>query len=83
MTIAIGRKRGAEVPARSAADRTGLRRVDWVRLVDEGRRYRAEVVGVGFRLPVTRAIPLTLAADLIFSGVPHVTRTDEYTGAGA
>jgi hypothetical protein len=71
------------VPASSAVDRTGLRRVNWVRLIDEGRRYRAEVVGVGFRLPVARPIPLSLAADLIFSGVPHVTSTHESARTGA
>ena len=44
--------------------------------------YTAEVVGVGFRLPVTCAIPLSLAADLIASGVPHVTRSVEHVSAG-
>jgi hypothetical protein len=62
--------------------RTGLRRIDWVRLLDDGGRFRAEVVGVGFRLPVTCPIPLSLAADLIASGVPHVTRSVEHVSAG-
>jgi hypothetical protein len=83
MTIALGKSWGARVPASDAAGRTGLRRVDWVRLIDEGGRYRAEVVGVGFRLPVTRPVPLSLAADLIFSGVPHVTHSAGYARKGA
>ena len=71
------------VPSRNAAGRTGLSRVDWVRLIDEGGSYRAEVVGVGFRLPVTRPISLSLAADLIAAGVPHVTRAAQCAQAGA
>lgn len=71
------------MPATDATSRTGLRRIDRVRVIDEGGRYRAEVVGVGFRLPVTCPIPLSLAADLIFSGISHVTRTDEFAQAGA
>ncbi len=66
-----------------AASRTGLRRVDWVRLIEDEGTYRAEAVGVGFRLPATRVIPLTLAADLIASGVPHVTRAAMFSQAGA
>jgi hypothetical protein len=66
-----------------AASRTGLRRVDWVRLIEDGGKYRAEAVGVGFRLPATRAIPLTLAADLIASGVPHVRRAADLSQVGA
>jgi hypothetical protein len=52
----------------------GLRRVDWVRLVVEQRRVRAEAVGVGYRLPATRSIPLSLAAALVAGGIPSVTR---------
>jgi hypothetical protein len=77
------RTKSAAVPSTSAAVRTGLSRVDWVRLIDEGGRYRAEVVGVGFRLPVTQPIPLSLAADLIASGVPHVTRAAACAQVGA
>jgi hypothetical protein len=62
--------------------RTGLRRIDWVRLFDNGGTFRAEVVGVGFRLPVTYAIPLSLAADLIASGIPHVTCSSENVPTG-
>lgn len=53
--------------------RAGLRRVDWVRLVVDHEHVQAEAVGIGFRLPVTRPIPLSLAARLIASGTPHVT----------
>lgn len=53
---------------------TGLRRVDWVRLVVEHHTVRAEAVGVGYRLPVTRSIPLSMAAALVAGGIPSVTR---------
>ena len=53
---------------------TGLRRVDWVRLVVGHDSMRAEAVGVGYRLPVTRAIPLSVAAALLAGGIPSVTR---------
>ncbi len=54
---------------------TGLRRVDWVRLVVENHTVRAEAVGVGYRLPATRSIPLSVAAELVAAGIPSVTRT--------
>ena len=53
---------------------TGLRRVDWVRLVVEHRTVRAEAIGVGYRLPVTCSIPLSVAAALVAGGIPSVTR---------
>jgi hypothetical protein len=83
MVIAVGKNRGGAVPLGDAASRTGLRRVDWVRLTEDGGRYRAEVIGEGFRLPVTRPIPFSLAADLIASGVPHLTRSAAADRAGA
>jgi hypothetical protein len=58
----------------SAAALVGLRRVDWVRLLVDDDRVGAEAVGVGFRLPTTCPISLSVAARLISSGVPHVTR---------
>jgi hypothetical protein len=58
----------------SAASLVGLRRVDWVRLLVDDDHVGAEAVGVGFRLPTTCPIPMSLAARLIASGVPHVTR---------
>ncbi len=63
---------------------TGLRRVDWVRfLVDHGD-VRAEAVGVGYRLPVARPIPLSVATALVAQGTPSVTRAaaDPTTGQG-
>ena len=58
---------------RRAAGRAGLRRVDWVRLVVDRDVVRAEVTGTGFRLPVSRPIPLSVAAHLIASGTPSVS----------
>jgi hypothetical protein len=63
-------------PSCSAAlRRSGLRRVDWVRLTlsPEGRPLRAEAVGVAFRLPVTCPISLATAAELVATGTPHAT----------
>jgi hypothetical protein len=51
----------------------GMRRIECVRLVFDGETSRAEVVGVGFRLPVSRPVPLGLAGRLIASGTPHLT----------
>ena len=52
---------------------SGLRRIDWVRFVVDDRDLRAEAVGVGYRLPSTRPIPLSMAARLVAAGTPHVT----------
>ena len=52
----------------------GLRRVDWVRFVVENDAVRAEAVGVGYRLPADRPIPLSVAAELLAQGTPSVTR---------
>jgi hypothetical protein len=52
----------------------GLRRVDWVRLVVVHDEIRAEAVGVGYRLPTTCRIPLSVAAALIAAGTPSITR---------
>jgi hypothetical protein len=52
----------------------GLRRVDWVRFVVEHDAVRAEAVGVGYRLPAARPIPLSVAAELLAQGTPSVTR---------
>ncbi len=57
-----------------ASTATGLRRVDWVRLVVEHDTMRAEAVGTGYRLPTSRPIPLAVAAALIGGGTPSVTR---------
>jgi hypothetical protein len=53
----------------------GLRRVDWVRFVVDHDAVRAEAVGVGYRLPTTRPIPLSVAAALLAEGTPSITRT--------
>jgi hypothetical protein len=53
----------------------GLRRVDWVRFVIDHDAVRAEAVGVGYRLPTTRPIPLSVAAALLAQGTPSITRT--------
>jgi hypothetical protein len=63
------------VPSRDATSRTGLRRIDWIRVIEDGGRCSAEAVGVGFRLPATCPISLPLAAELIASGIPHVSHT--------
>jgi hypothetical protein len=54
---------------------TGLRRVDWVRLVLDHDAVRAEAVGIGYRLPAARPIPLSVAAALMAEGTPSVMRT--------
>jgi hypothetical protein len=54
---------------------TGLRRVDWVRFLVDPDAVRAEAVGVGYRLPVARPIPLSLATALVAQGTPLVTQT--------
>lgn len=54
-----------------------MRRIDCVRLVFDGERSRAEVVGVGYRLPVSRPIPLGVAGRLIASGTPHLTLVEK------
>lgn len=71
-SVGSGTPSGAD--AVSAAALVGLRRVDWVRLLVDDDRVGAEAVGVGFRLPTTCPISLSVAARLIESGVPHVTR---------
>jgi hypothetical protein len=52
----------------------GLRRVDYVRLLVGGERIRAELVGVGYRLPTAIPVSLPYAARLIADGTPSVTR---------
>jgi hypothetical protein len=51
---------------------TAMRRIDYVRLFVEDCGTRAEVVGVGFRLPVSRPVPLSYASKLISEGMPSV-----------
>jgi hypothetical protein len=60
---------------------TGLRRVDLVRLVVDHDQVRAEAVGVGYRLPAIRPIPLSVAAALMAEGTPSVTRRVVHSSA--
>jgi hypothetical protein len=55
----------------------GLRRIDWVCIDLTHAVPRAEVSGAGHRLPVTRPIPMSAAAELARSGVPVVVRREE------
>ena len=54
-----------------------MRRIEYVRLVFDEDGAQAEVVGVGFRLPMTRPVPLRYAAELVRGGVPLVARHSE------
>jgi hypothetical protein len=76
MSSSPGSSGSSPVPSGSvsAAALVGLRRVDWVRLLVDDDHVGAEAVGVGFRLPTTCPISMSVAARLIESGVPHVTR---------
>ncbi len=53
---------------------TGMRRVDFVRVVIDGEEKHAQLVGVGYRLPACRPASLALAAQLVSEGTPLVTR---------
>ncbi len=68
-------------PARTDRDavvgRIGLRRVDSVRLTRRDGDVKAEAVGMGFRLPTSRTISLSLAAELIALGTPCVSRSGQ------
>ncbi len=72
---ARGESPAAQARSARSLTETGLRRVDWVRLVVDDDGVRAEAVGVGYRLPMSRPIPLPVAAALIAGGTPSVTRT--------
>jgi hypothetical protein len=67
----MSRLRGRQERASAA----GFRRVDWVRFLVDQDAVRAEAVGVGYRLPVARPIPLSVATALVAQGTPSVTRT--------
>jgi hypothetical protein len=51
---------------------TGLRHLQWVRVVLGGDATRAEAVGIGHRHPRTVPITLALAARLVGNGTPVV-----------
>lgn len=50
----------------------GLRRVEGIRLIVGDGPTRAEAVGIGYRLPVTVPIPVSVAVRLVGQGVPFV-----------
>ena len=52
----------------------GLRRITWVRSDLTGDYPRAEDAGVGQHLPVTRTVPMSVAAELSCRGVPTYIR---------
>ena len=52
------------------AERMGMRRIGWVRVVVGPRSSRAEVSGIGHRLPRVVPVPLAVAASLAADGVP-------------
>ena len=52
----------------------GLRRISWVRIDLTGDYPRAEVAGVGQHRPVTRTVPMSVAAELSCRGVPTYIR---------
>jgi hypothetical protein len=60
-----------------ATHATGLRRVEWIRLLVDRDEVSAEAIGVGFRLPATCPISLEVANRLIGSGTPYVTHRVE------
>jgi hypothetical protein len=51
---------------------TGLRHVQWVRVVVGPEETRAEAVGIGHRHPRSVPISLSLAARLVGAGTPLV-----------
>lgn len=68
---AVGAPQG---PRQHRPSLVGMRRVDWVRITIEPEWTRSDVVGVGHRQPVTRRVPLQIAAALIANGTPAVFR---------
>jgi hypothetical protein len=52
----------------------GLRRISWVRIDLTGDHPRAEIAGVGQHRPVTRTVPMSVAAELSARGVPTFVR---------
>ncbi len=51
-----------------------MHRISWVRIDLTGDAPRAEVAGVGQHRPVTRTVPLSVAADLAAEGVRTIVR---------
>lgn len=62
----------------SHADRLGMKRIGWVRIVVDGDDCRAEVHGLAHRLPRTVRVAMATASSLAAEGVPllvHRTAT--------
>lgn len=59
---------------------TGMRRIDWVRIVVSPAGTSCQAVGVADRLPVDRPITLRTATSLVAGGVPVVVRSEAATG---
>jgi hypothetical protein len=53
---------------------TGLRRVDWIRVLLGADGPRAEAVGVRHRRPTATPISLAAATELVSRGAPLVVR---------
>jgi hypothetical protein len=85
VTLTLGGRDGGGEIARQAAGgvsgTVGMRRVALVRVVSGRDGVRAEAVGTGHRLPVTRAIPLATAMRLAAQGVPLVLRDEREDAA--
>jgi hypothetical protein len=64
---------------RHSALAVGMCRVDYVRLLVGDDRVRAELVGVGYRLPTAREVPLAYATGLIREGTPSVAHDLRHT----
>jgi hypothetical protein len=53
---------------------TGLRRVDWIRVLLGADGPRAEAVGIRHRVPAATPITLAVATRLVADGAPLVVR---------
>ncbi len=69
--------------ATSHADMLGMRRITWVRVIWGRRDARAEVHGIGHRLPRTVQVPMAIASALVHTGVPLILRHEASSRATA
>ena len=58
---------------------TGMRRIDWVRIVVSEEGTSCQAVGVADRLPIDRPITLGTATSLVGNGIPAVVRRNPAT----
>ena len=63
------------------ANRLGMRRIGWIRVVVDGLGAHAEVTGIGHRVPRTTSVPMAVAASLAQDGVPVLVHRTERDGA--